>query len=427
MKVYLQVALDELEIDRAVAIAEEAVKGGVDWIEAGTPLIKSVGMDAVRLLKERFPDNTIVADMKTIDTGRLEVEMAAKSGADIVSILGASDPSVVKDALEGARKYGVRLMVDLIAVEDPIRKAEIFDEMGVDYLCIHVGIDQQMVGQDPLDILRELIGRVKTPIAVAGGLDEESASVASNLGASIVIVGGSIIRSSDVTGSAARIRHSLDAAEEVTVRPKESEDVRIRGILIGVSTSNISDAMHRAPSMKGIKPVASGFKLVGKAVTVQTFSGDWAKTVEATDVAGTGDVIVIYNGSGDTAPWGELATLSCKVKGIEGMVIDGPVRDAEEIKAIGLPVFSTQVVSNAGDPKGFGEINTQIRCGGCKVRPGDWIVGDDSGVMVIPKERGFEVAKRALEVKKMEDRVRAEILKGKTLSQVLHLYKWEKK
>ena len=127
--------------------------------------------------------------------------------------------------------------------------------------------------------------------------------------------------------------------------------------------------------------------MVGTAVTVQTFEGDWAKSVEAIEVAEEGDVIVIYNGSPHIAPWGGLATLSCLNKKISGVVIDGAVRDIEEIRNIGLPVFATSNVPNAGYPKGFGEINATITCGSQTVEPGDYIIGDDNGVVVVPKKR----------------------------------------
>ncbi|MDF2955654.1 3-hexulose-6-phosphate synthase [Candidatus Alkanophaga liquidiphilum] len=422
----LQVALDVLELERAIQIAKESIEGGADWLEAGTPLIKSEGMDAVRALREAFPDRKVVADMKTIDTGAIEVEMAAKSGASIVAILGVSDDSTIQDAVRSARKYGVELMVDIINHEDPVRRAKEVEEMGVDYVCVHVGIDQQMVGMDPLDILQKVAETVNIPIAVGGGLDAEGAAAAVSMGADIVIVGGNIIRSANVTESARKIREAIDAAE-VKVRRKKELEEEIREIFMKVSTPNISDAMHRKGVMKGIKPLFEGIKMVGKAVTVQTFEGDWAKPVEAIDIAGEGDVIVIYAGSHEIAPWGELASWSCKNKGIAGIVIDGAVRDVDEIRRIRFPVFARHIVPNAGEPKGFGEINAEIKCGGQEVKPGDWIVGDDNGVVVVPKERAYEIARRALEVWKMEERVRAEIKRGKTLSQVLELYKWEKK
>jgi 3-hexulose-6-phosphate synthase/6-phospho-3-hexuloisomerase len=109
------------------------------------------------------------------------------------------------------------------------------------------------------------------------------------------------------------------------------------------------------------------------------------------------------------------------------VVIDGAVRDIADIRKLSFPIFARAVVPNAGEPKGFGEINCEIRCGGQLVRPGDWIIGDESGVVVIPRERAYEIARRAIEVKKTEERVREEIRRGSTLSKVSELVKWEKK
>jgi 3-hexulose-6-phosphate synthase/6-phospho-3-hexuloisomerase len=184
--------------------------------------------------------------------------------------------------------------------------------------------------------------------------------------------------------------------------------------------------MHRKGAMQDIFPMMEGKKMIGTAVTVQTFKGDWAKAVEAIDEAKKGDVIVIYNGSRHVAPWGGLATLSCLNKGVAGVVIDGAVRDIDEVRKIGLPVFATCHVPNAGEPKGFGEINSEIVCGNQTVNPGDYIVGDDNGVVVIPKERAYEIARRAKEVEKTEQRLFEEIRRGATLSEVMNLKKWEK-
>ena len=384
--------MDLLELDRSIQIAKEAVLGGADWIEAGTPLIKSEGMDSVREMKRALPGTKIVADMKTVDTGAMEVEMAAKAGADIVALLAASDNSTVEDALRAARKYGVQIMMDLLTVPDPVGRSRELEALGVDYICVHVGIDQQMTGKDTIDFLKQIVEEVKTPVAAAGGMDAASAADAVASGADIVIVGGSIVRSANVTESARRIRESIDNAQASTT-PKMSLDEEIVSLLRSVSSSNISDAMHRKGAMRGIHPLIPGKKIVGRAITVQTFAGDWAKPVEAIDLAGPGDVLVIYNGSNNIAPWGGLATLSCKIKGVEGVVVDGAVRDLQEIRPMDYPLFSSDVVPNAGDPKGMGEINSEIVCGGQTVRPGDYIVGDDSGVVVIPKERAYEIGR----------------------------------
>lgn len=382
-------------------------------------------MDCVRELKGALPGIKIVADMKTVDTGATEVEMAAKAGADIVAMLAASDNSTIEDALRAARKYGVQIMMDLLTVPDPVGRSKELEKLGVDYICVHVGIDQQMTGRSTIDFLKQIVKEVRTPVAAAGGINAENGAEAIASGAAIVIVGGSIVRSADVTGSARKIRDAIDHATPGAHARKSLEEEMI-AIFREVSTPNISDAMHRKGAMREIFPINRGRKMVGTAVTVQTFPGDWAKTVEAIDLAGPGNVIVIYNGSKHIAPWGGLATLSCKVKGIEGVVIDGAVRDVDEIRALEYPIFASAIVPNAGEPKGMGEINAEITCGGQTVRPGDYIVGDDSGVVVIPKERAYEIARRAKEVEKGETRLYEEIQRGRTLSQVANLKRWEK-
>ena len=395
----LQVALDILELDRALQIAREAVEGGVDWIETGTPLIKSEGMNAVRALKDNFPGHTILADMKTMDTGALEVEMAVKSGADIVILLGSADNSTIADARRAADKYGAKLMCDLISVPDPVARARELEGLGIDIINIHVGIDMQMVGITPIELLRQMRKEIHIPIAVAGGLDATSSGEAVLAGADIVIVGGNIVRSPDVTASAGNIRQNIDAPMPA-VEDGGSIEAETRQLLTRVSTPNISDAMHRKGAM----------------------------TVEAIDTAQSGDVIVIYNGGSDkVAPWGELATLSCLNKGVSGVVIDGAVRDIDDIRRLEFPVFARAVVPNAGEPKGFGEINAEISCAGQTVRFGDYIVGDDNGVVVVPKEQAYEIARRSVEVEKNESRIRYEITRGSTLSKVLRLEKWEKR
>ncbi len=185
--------------------------------------------------------------------------------------------------------------------------------------------------------------------------------------------------------------------------------------------------MQKRGPLEGILPrVNRGTKMVGRALTVKTADGDWAKPVEAIDQAGKGDVIVIDVGGGSTAVWGELASWSCKVKEVAGVVIDGAARDIDTILDIGFPVFSRWVVPHAGEPKGHGEIGPEIVCGGQRVRTGDWIVGDESGVVVIPQEAAVEMANRALDVLERENRIREEIKRGGTLSSVLELEKWEK-
>ncbi len=426
-KPILQVALDLMNLHRILKIAEEAVEGGVDWLEAGTPLIKSEGMDSVRELKKRFPGKKIVADMKTMDTGAYEVEMASKAGADVVIVMAQADDSTIRESVRAAERYGTEIMADLIGVEKKAERAKQVQALGVHYLCVHVSIDEQMLGKDPLAELREVSDVSQVPVAVAGGLNSETAVPALEAGASIIIVGGAIVKAPNVTEATSNIRKAIDQKEIVKSELyKKYKEEELYEVFSKVSTPNIADAMQKMGTMEGIVPrINHGTKMVGQALTVKTADGDWAKPVEAIEKAKKGDVVVVDVGGGRIAIWGELASWSCRQKGISGVVIDGAARDIDTILDIDFPVFSRHIAPRAGEPKGHGEIGCEIEVGGKRVRTGDWIVGDESGVVVIPKRMAVEMANRAMDVFERENRIREEIQRGKTLSSVLELEKWE--
>ncbi|RLF48432.1 MAG: bifunctional hexulose-6-phosphate synthase/ribonuclease regulator [Thermoplasmata archaeon] len=422
----LQVALDFINLARAIKAGEEALRGGADWIEAGTPLIKSEGMNALRALRERFSDAIIVADMKTMDVGALEVSMAAKAGANIISILGAADDETVIESVEEARNYGVEIMADLIGCKEAEERAKVLEKLGVDYLCVHVGVDEQMRARDPLMALERIAHAVGVPVAAAGGINSEIAGSVVEHGADIVIVGGAIIKAPDIAEATRKIKRAI--VEKKNVRSqlyKKYGYAQLRDAFMRVSTANICDAMHKRGFIDGVFPICRGLKMVGTALTVKTMDGDWAKPVEAIDLADKNTVIVIS--AGKRAVWGELATWSCKVKGVAGVVVYGGVRDVEQIREINYPIFARYICAEAGDPKGFGEIGCEVVCGGQRIRNGDWIIGDDNGVVVVPKERALEVANRAIDVMEREDRIREEIKRGGSLASVLELLRWEKR
>jgi 3-hexulose-6-phosphate synthase/6-phospho-3-hexuloisomerase len=428
MKPILQVALDLLNGDRALAIARHAVDGGADWIEAGTPLIKSEGMDIIRKLRDAFPGKIIVADMKTMDTGALETEMAAKAGADVICLLAASDDSTIIDAIKSARKYGVKIMVDLINIPDTKKRAFNLEKLGVDYLCIHVGIDEQMQGKHPQEVLSSLVQHTRLPVAVAGGLNSETVADMVQIGAQIIIIGGAITKAKNVTQATEIIKKAMSEQKKIkTDLFKKYDATELYLAFLRVSTSNISDAMHKQGALQGVRPITEGFHMAGRALTVRTIDGDWAKPIEAIDKSEKGTVLVVDANHGQTAVWGELATWSAKLKGLAGVVIDGAVRDYDDLLKIKFPIFSRYIVPNAGEPKGFGEIGAEITCGYQSIRTGDWIIGDDSGVVVVPQEIAQEIANRALDVKEQENRIREEIKHGGSLGSVLKLKKWEKK
>ncbi len=425
----LQVALDFLELKRALKVAREAVEGGADIVEAGTPLVKSEGLDAVRRLRAEFPKLPVVADLKTMDAGRMEVEAAAKAGATYATVMAAASEATIRECVEAGRNYGCQIAVDLLGVADIVEAGRRAESLGAAVLNLHVPIDDQMRGEDPLERLRKLRDSVSIPIAAAGGIHSEVAGEVVKSGADIVVVGGAITKSADARGAAAAIKKAMQTGEAVRtdLYKRASAVAEVRRILTTVSTPNLSDALHRAPSLRELRPVVPGSRLAGPAVTVRTYPGDWAKPVEAIEAANEGDVIVVDAGGVPPAVWGELATESAVQRKLGGIVVDGAVRDVPEIRALKFPTFARHVVPEAGEPKGFGEIGVAIRVAGQRVEPGDWMVGDDNGVLVLPRAQLVEYANRAMNVLEYENRLRGEIRAASTLSEVMELLRWEKK
>jgi len=430
MEPTLQVALDFLELSRALGVAREAWKGGAVWIEAGTPLLKSEGLEAIRTLRREFPKAYIIADTKTLDAGRTEFEAAAKAGANCATVCVTESDSTVLECIEAGRNYGIDVCVDLLGLRGDrlIEVAKKCEEWGAHHVGLHLPIDDQMRGLDVTGSLRALRPHVTIPIAVAGGVNSETAPAVVKAGAQIVIVGGAITKSADAAGATRTIlkaiRSGKGAASELYKRGSSDED--IRKILTKVSTPNLSDAMHRSGDLPGIQLQTPGLKIVGPAVTVRTYPGDWAKPVEAIDVAKPGDVIIVDAGGQGPAIWGELASESCLQRKLAGIVIDGAIRDIDTIREIGFPAAAKIVTPTAGEPKGFGEINVVLKIGGLQIAPGDWIVGDESGMLRIPKAKVVEVANRAQDVLEHENRLREEIRRKATLGSVAELHRWEK-
>jgi 3-hexulose-6-phosphate synthase/6-phospho-3-hexuloisomerase len=429
MAVILQVALDFVDLHRAIKVAEEAIEGGVDWLEIGTPLIKSEGMHAIRHFRKLFPRKTLIADMKTMDAGRAEMEMAAKAGANIAVVMANAPDSTIKECIEAGKNYGLKICVDCIntdKIEDRIADIE---KWGADYIAVHTAIDDQMYGKTPFDVLQRICSRVKVPIAVAGGINSENVIDAINAGASIVIVGGYISKSRNARAATESMKSAVNEKRRIsTTLFKRVSHEGVREALEKLSTANISDGNHRAEGIAGLYPIYSNIKLLGNAVTVRTYPGDWAKPVEAIDIAKEGDVIVIDAGGVGPAVWGELATHSALQKKIRGAVIHGAMRDVAEIRKLNFPIFTKMATPTAGEPKGFGEINIPIHIAGIQINPGDWIVGDDDGLMVIPLLKADSWVNYGMDCLERENRIREEIVSEKSsLGKVIDVLKWEKR
>lgn len=202
----LQLALDLVNIPEAKQIVAE-VQEHIDIVEIGTPVVINEGLRAVKEIKQQFPSLKVLADLKVMDAGAYEVMKAAEAGADIVTILGATDDATIRGAVEEAKKHNTKILVDMINVKDIETRAREIDALGVDYICVHTGYDLQAEGQSPFEQLRIIKNVVKnSKTAVAGGIKLDTLPDVVKANPDLVIVGGGITGQADKKAVAAEMQ-----------------------------------------------------------------------------------------------------------------------------------------------------------------------------------------------------------------------------
>ena len=191
----VQISLDLTSLDEALETARVAVDAGVDWLEAGTPLIQAHGLLAVERLRAAFPDHPIVADLKIMDGGYLETEMAAKAGASLVVVMGRAHEATIRKSVEAGRQYGVKVMGDNLAAADRIACARWMEELGVDFIVHHIGFDERRLvrGLSPMDELDAVVAAVSVPVQAVGGLTIQQAIECPAHGAPLVVLGAPLV------------------------------------------------------------------------------------------------------------------------------------------------------------------------------------------------------------------------------------------
>jgi len=213
----VQISLDLTTIDEALDHARKAVRAGVDWLEAGTPLLLGEGLRAVRALRSEFPQHPVVADLKTMDGGYLEAEMMAKAGATHVVVMARAHPATLKVMVQAGRDYGVKVMGDDLGCEDKPSAARKMEGLGVDYIVHHIGYDERRDPEviaacgdrmpSPLDELRAVVEAVRIPVQAVGGLTVEQVMELPRYGVYHLVLGAPLTVDADAFKSPA---HDLE-------------------------------------------------------------------------------------------------------------------------------------------------------------------------------------------------------------------------
>ena len=210
-----QMALDSLDFDATVALATK-VAPHVDILEIGTPCIKHNGIELLKTLRAKFPNNKILVDLKTMDAGFYEAEPFYKAGADICTVLGTADIGTIKGVIDVANKYGKMAQVDMINVTDKKARTLEVAKIGAHIIGVHTGLDQQAAGQTPFNDLAMITGlKTGAKISVAGGVKAATVKQVVDAGADIVVAGAAIYGAADPAASAKEITTLAHAGNAV--------------------------------------------------------------------------------------------------------------------------------------------------------------------------------------------------------------------
>jgi 3-hexulose-6-phosphate synthase/6-phospho-3-hexuloisomerase len=200
----VQISLDLTNIDEALETAALAMRAGVDWLEAGTPLILAEGLNGVKQLRKAFPNTPIVADLKTMDGGYLEAEMMAKAGATHVVVMARAHEETIKCVVRAGHDFGIKVMGDNLGCPDMVEAAKWLEDLGCDYVIHHIGYDERrgIAAQgkrmpSPMDQLREVVRAVNVPVQAVGGLTLEQAVRCPEYGAPLVVLGAPLTIDAD--------------------------------------------------------------------------------------------------------------------------------------------------------------------------------------------------------------------------------------
>ena len=204
----LQVAIDLLSTADALTLLNK-VADHVDVIELGTPLIKQQGLSVVTNVKAAYPNKLVFADMKTMDAGELEADLAFKAGADIMTVLASAADSTIAGAVKAGKAHGKAVVADMIGVADKAARLKELKKLGVSWVELHAGLDEQAQPGYSIDKLLEVGREANVPFSVAGGVNAERIAGVESSGATIAVVGAAIYGAKDPAAAAKGLREKI--------------------------------------------------------------------------------------------------------------------------------------------------------------------------------------------------------------------------
>jgi 3-hexulose-6-phosphate synthase len=204
----LQVAIDLLSTSDALTLLDK-VAAYVDIIELGTPLVKQEGLSVVKYTKAAYSDKLVFADLKTMDAGELEADLAFNAGADIMTVLGSAGDSTILGAIKSGKKHGKSVVADMIGVKDKVSRLKELKELGITWAELHAGLDEQAQPGYTINSLFEIGKQAQIPFSIAGGVNLESIEAVEAAGAIVAVAGHYIYGAKNPAAAANGLREKI--------------------------------------------------------------------------------------------------------------------------------------------------------------------------------------------------------------------------
>ncbi|NUM35415.1 MAG: hypothetical protein HUU50_12770 [Candidatus Brocadiae bacterium] len=406
MPAKLFVSLDFLHLENALFYAEQSIAGGIDFLEIGSLLLKNTGFNSVRIFKERFPSLKIVCDLKILQPQILEIEAASKSQIFAITISGAISEQNYQICLDMAQKNSLKAYLDFrgcapCVVQNALSLIPRADAVIIDFFPQNQSIS----------LFQQISSMTDTPIFLQpSSLDENTLKGPLGFASMLVvpIQESTSSISKEIISKAKNILNKIESQGEVS--QKEYNEQTLREKLRKISTVHICEVYRKPIFLEKVYPLHRFTKILGRAYTLRVWPGEQKQVIQyLMEIPEQSILVVDAGGTQGNAVWSCLATEIAMKRKLSGAVVYGSISDVPYIRQKGFPCYAAALTAIPGQEENTASYNIPLTLGNVTIQPGDWMIGDDNGIVCIPSMQAFAIVDNAFELAKSRESILEEL------------------
>lgn len=411
MTARLYIGLDFLHLENALFYAEQCIAGGIEYLEIGSLLLKNTGFNSVRIFKERFPSIKMVCDLKIIQPQSLEIESIARAQVFAVTISGAISEKNFQSCLSMIKQNSLKAYLDfrgcaLSVIQNAMPLISQADAIIVDFIPRSHAIFQQIASM------------TDTPLFIHSfSLEENDIKNISNLASTLVV---SIEEGTGLSAkeTISKLKSTLSKTEtQAEISQKEYNEETLRDKIRQISTVHICEVYRKPVFLEKVYPLHRFTKIVGRAYTLRVWPGEQKQVVKyLLEIPEKSILVVDAGGFQGNAVWSYLATEIAIKRKISGAVVYGSVSDVPHLRQKGFPCYASYLTAIPGQEEGTFSCNIPLTLGNVSINPGDWMIGDDNGIVCIPALQAFSIVDNAFELARSREPILEELAAIETLT-----------